>query len=116
MRSALLEGLPPKEIQGFPRELAELLITAHEVLPEWHVRVQAAFQKHIDNAVSKTVNLPATATTVDVDKTFRLAYELGCKGITVYRENSQPGQAISSSLSQRRGAAQVALCPGPGNP
>ena len=100
VRAALLAGRPPLEIHGFPRGLAELLVTAHEVSPEWHVRVQAAFQKHIDNAVSKTVNLPATATVADVDKIFRGAWERGCKGITVYREDSQPGQTISSARAK----------------
>jgi len=93
--AALLEGVPPGEIPGFPEQLAEVLITACEVAPRWHVRVQAAFQKHIDSAVSKTVNLPADASPEDVDKVFRLAYELGCKGITVYREGSYEDQALS---------------------
>ena len=95
VRRALEEGAPPKRIGGFPRKLAEVLVTAHEVAPEWHVRIQAAFQKHVDNAVSKTVNLPASADTEDVDKVFRMAHELGCKGITVYRDNSRKGQTLS---------------------
>lgn len=96
VRRALLEGVPPGEIRGFPRELAGLLVTAHVIPQESHVRVQAAFQKHVDNAVSKTVNLPACARRQDVDRVFRLAYELGCKGITVYRDACQEGQTLSS--------------------
>jgi ribonucleoside-diphosphate reductase alpha chain len=111
VRAALLEGLPPKGIQGFPRELAELLITAHEVSPEWHVRVQAAFQKHIDNAVSKTVNLRADATVAEVDRTFRLAHELGCKGITVYRDDSQPNQTLSALPRGSSNVAKTGLSP-----
>jgi len=102
VRQALLAGVPPARISRFPRELASLLVTAHEVAPESHVRVQAAFQKHIDNAVSKTVNLPASAGREDVDRVFRLAYELGCKGITVYRDACREGQTLSSIKECRR--------------
>jgi len=106
VRQALLEGVPPAEIRGFPRGLADLLATAHVIAPESHVRVQAAFQKHVDNAVSKTVNLPTCARGEDVDRVFRLAYELGCKGITVYRDACQEGQTLSS-LKECRGATAV---------
>jgi ribonucleoside-diphosphate reductase alpha chain len=98
-RSALKEGLPPEKIPGLPKSLAKVLVTAHQVAPEWHVRIQAAFQKHIDNAVSKTVNLPASATIEDVDKVFRMAFELGCKGITVYRDGSRKNQTLSGPAS-----------------
>jgi ribonucleoside-diphosphate reductase alpha chain len=95
VREALLEGIPPRKIRGFPDRLAGVLVTAHDVAPEWHVRIQAAFQENIDNAVSKTVNLPASATVEDVDRIFRMAYDLGCKGITVYRGGSRQGQTLS---------------------
>jgi ribonucleoside-diphosphate reductase alpha chain len=103
---ALKEGLPTGEISGMPAELAQVLVTAHEVSPELHVRIQAAFQKHTDNAVSKTVNLPASATVEDVDKVFRMAFELGCKGITVYRDGSRKNQTLSGPASG--GSASVA--------
>ena len=96
IQEALTQGTPPSEILDFPKALAEVLVTAHRVAPAWHVRIQAAFQKHIDNAVSKTVNLPAKATVEDVDKVFRQAFELGCKGITVYRDGSRQHQTLSS--------------------
>ena len=97
VRESLLQGVPPKSIPGIPHQLAEAMVTAHEVAPEWHVRVQAAFQENIDNAVSKTVNLPTGANLEDVDKVFRLACELGCKGITVYRDGSRQGQTLSTA-------------------
>lgn len=71
------------------------VLTAHEIEPEWHVRMQGAFQKNVDNGVSKTVNLPFSATIEDVDKIFRLAYKLGCKGTTVYRDGSRKDQVLS---------------------
>ena len=107
VRAALLDGTPTNQIQGFPRRLAELLVTAHEVAPKWHVRVQAAFQQYVDNAVSKTVNLPAKAMVAEVDRIFRLAYELGCKGITVYREGSYEEQTLTAAASSRRTAAST---------
>jgi ribonucleoside-diphosphate reductase alpha chain len=78
-----------------PDDLKELFRTAPEISPEHHVRMQAAFQKHVDNAVSKTVNLPETATPGDIARIYELARSLGCKGITVYRYNSKPDQVLS---------------------
>jgi ribonucleoside-diphosphate reductase alpha chain len=80
-----------KEIPGYVKRL---FVTAHEVPPEDHVEVQAAFQEFTDNAVSKTVNIKHRATRDDVARTFLLAYEKGCKGITVFRYGSKPGTMI----------------------
>jgi ribonucleoside-diphosphate reductase alpha chain len=73
---------------------SKVAVTAFEIKPEWHVRMQAAFQKYTDNAVSKTVNLPARATRKNVRDVFLLAHKLKCKGITVYRYGSKPKQVL----------------------
>jgi len=96
VRDQLAKGIQPEDIPEIPRKLTRVLVTAHEVTPEAHVRVQAAFQKYTDSAVSKTVNLPFNATTEDVDRIFRLAYQLNCKGITVYRDGCRKNQVITA--------------------
>jgi len=84
-------------VQGLsevPPDVKRLFKTALEIAPEWHVRMQAAFQKYVDNAVAKTVNLPSDATVDDVRRIFMMAWKLKCKGITVYRYGSKPGQVL----------------------
>ena len=83
-------------IEEVPEEVQRIFVTALDISPEWHVRMQAAFQKYVDNATSKTINLRQDATVEDVKKAYMLAYQLKCKGITVYRYGSRPEQVISA--------------------
>lgn len=80
---------------NLPDELKNLFKTAHEIPPEWHVRMQAAFQKYTDNAVSKTINLPTEASEQDVANAYQQAYKTGCLGITVYRDGCKPMQVLT---------------------
>lgn len=96
---ALRERVAAREsIQDFrdiPADIRRLFVTAHDIAPAHHVRMQAAFQKHSDSGVSKTINLPRSATKADVAAAFRLAHQLGCKGITVFRTGSREKQVLS---------------------
>jgi ribonucleoside-diphosphate reductase alpha chain len=87
-------------LREVPLEIQRLFVTAHEISPEFHVRIQAAFQRYTENAVSKTINFPQEATQKDVAKAFLLAYEESCKGITVYRSGSRERQVLSCSNAQ----------------
>jgi ribonucleoside-diphosphate reductase alpha chain len=84
-----------REIKKLPPEIRKVFVTAFDVPPEHHLRIQAAFQKYTDNSVSKTINLPFDSTVEDVRKIYRMAHELKCKGITIYRYDTKKNQVLS---------------------
>jgi ribonucleoside-diphosphate reductase alpha chain len=103
----LAEGVNLQDIEEVPEPIKRVFVTAHEITPEWHVKMQAAFQRHTHNAVSKTVNFPREATPEDVAKVYMLAYEEGVKGITIYRDGSREGQVLTTGKTQKAAEGAV---------
>ena len=102
-----------RHLEGIPEDVARVYVTAHDISPEAHLRMQAAFQKYTENAVSKTVNFPSDATRDDIRKVFVLAYRLGCKGVTVYRDKSREEQVLNIGGVNAKGAAEQEPAAGP---
>jgi ribonucleoside-diphosphate reductase alpha chain len=104
---ALMERIAREGTIAFP-EVPErwqrVFVTANQISPEWHVRMQAAFQEHCDSAISKTINFAHTATREDVQAVYDLAYDLKCKGVTVYRDGSRDNQVLSTGATQKAAA------------
>lgn len=96
----IIEHGGARGVEAVPEDVANVFVTAHEITPVWHLKHQAAFQAHIDNAVSKTVNMPNDSTVDDVREVYKLAYELDCKGVTIYRDGSKQSQVLSVGESE----------------
>jgi len=97
----LADGAHLGDIEDVPQDVKKVFVTAHEITPDWHVKMQAAFQRSTDNAVSKTINFPQSATRDDVSRAYMLAYDEGLKGITIYRDRSRDSQVLTTGTDKK---------------
>ena len=97
-RTEILEQVANGDYSGLTSDEKKLFVTTHQIKPEWHVKIQAAWQKYFDNSISKTVNFGHDATVEDVKETYMMAWKMGCKGVTIYRDGSKGDQVLSTSV------------------
>lgn len=114
--NTLADGGSLNDFPEIPAEIKRIFVTAHQIKPEWHVKMQAAFQKFTDNAVSKTVNFPESATIEEIASVYRLAYQLGCKGVTVYRDGSIAHQPMQKGIKTTTSSPELSLHNGTSSP
>ncbi|MDR0516612.1 MAG: vitamin B12-dependent ribonucleotide reductase [Fibromonadaceae bacterium] len=101
-----------REIEEIPEDIRRIFVCSHDISPEWHVKMQATFQKNCDSSISKTINLPHEATPEDVEKVYMMAWELKCKGVTVYRDGCRENQPMAlSASSSKEDVKQIAAYP-----
>ncbi len=104
----IAENASLKEIKEIPEDVRRVFVTSHDIAPEWHVKMQAAFQKYVHNATSKTINFPHSATIEEVRKSYILAFDLNCKGITIYRDNSREEQVLNVGKPKEKAEIKLA--------
>ncbi len=103
----IAESASIKDIKEIPEDVRRVFVTSHDISPEWHVRMQAAFQKYVHNATSKTINFPHEATIDEVRKSYVLAFDLKCKGITIYRDKSREEQVLNVGKPKEKQEVRV---------
>ncbi len=108
MMRAVAEQGSVAHVDGVPDDIKEIFVTAHDIEPQWHIRLQASFQHHVDNAVSKTVNFPHSATIEDIKDCYTMAFKTGCKGVTVYRDGSREDQVLQKHKEEKIDSAPAA--------
>jgi ribonucleoside-diphosphate reductase alpha chain len=111
VRRAILDVGSAQQIPEVPEEIRKVFVSAHDIEPERHVRMQAAFQRHVDAAVSKTVNMRRTATRQEVERVYLLAHQLGCKGITIFRDGCKGEQVLSVGKAPAQRPSGAGACP-----
>ncbi|MFZ2200173.1 MAG: adenosylcobalamin-dependent ribonucleoside-diphosphate reductase [Microgenomates group bacterium] len=102
----ILDQVAKGDYSGLTADERKLFVTTHQIQPEWHVKIQAAWQKYFDNSISKTVNFGHEATIDDVKETYMMAWKMGCKGVTIYRDGSKGDQVLSASQSVSKSVGQ----------